>query len=102
MTAWVPTFTAPATEFAVEDEQRLARMRDGVDLVRHRADALADLVGVDPQPSGTTRTTAPTPAETEMSTTSCGQIACWKSAFTVDIPALRFRYAGTVQIPRRT
>ena len=54
------------------------------------------------QPSGTTRTTAPTPADTWMSTTSCGQIACWKSSFTVDIPALRLRYAGTVQIPRRT
>lgn len=37
-----------------------------------------------------------------MSTTSWGQIACWKSSFTVARPALMLRYAGTVQMPRRT
>jgi hypothetical protein len=45
---------------------------------------------------------APTPADTWMSTTSCGQIACWKSSFMVAKPALMLRYAGTVQMPRRT
>lgn len=37
---------------AVNDKQRLARVRNGVHLVRHRADAFADLVGVCRPPLG--------------------------------------------------